>query len=102
MESWREGIIAFVIVFATTSYFNWGVKKHSQKIIAIFGNTCLHIHHWLTALVVMALIVAYDNASNNLKAIVLGALGGYALEGLTLFDDALKIATPCRKALRHK
>lgn len=68
-----------------------------QEVIFVYGDTCYHMHHWITSLLLILVILGCEYASREIKILFAAMLLGYALGGLT-FKDAFKINEDCDKA----
>jgi hypothetical protein len=89
-------IIICVISYLLAYQVNYKANR-KQEVVFVYGETCYHMHHWITSIIIAIVILIGENISREIKMLIAAVLAGYALEGLT-FKDALKINEDCDKA----
>ena len=89
-------VIVCAISYLLAYQANYKANK-KQEVIFVYGESCYHMHHWITSIFIAIVILVGEYASREIKILIAAVLIGYALEGLT-FKDAFKINEDCDKA----
>ena len=87
-------LIASVIAYLITKKFS--AKREGEKSLIkplrfYFGEYYLHIHHWLLSLIITITPFTWKFIPNSLNQIALGALAGFAWQGIYCYKDWYKI-----------
>ena len=96
MNKYLIPMIVCAISYLMAYQANYKANK-KQEVIFVYGETCYHMHHWITSIFIVIVILFGEYASREIKMLIAAMLFGYALEGLT-FKDAFKINEDCDKA----
>ena len=96
MNNYLMPVIVCAISYLLAYQANYKANK-KQEVIFVYGESCYHMHHWITSIFIAIVILLGEYASREIKILIAAVLIGYALEGLT-FKDAFKINEDCDKA----
>jgi len=97
----KEILIGFIIAFIFFTIMDTGVKRKPlffNSIIIKYMNQKYHIHHWITFLILLLILLfmlvrnnnIFGYGYTNIKAIMLGICLGSITQGLT-YNDAFDI-----------
>jgi hypothetical protein len=69
-------------------------NKTIQELLLIINKNCFHIHHYLTAILLITFLLLGKFSNNYIFVAIIGLLIGGSLEDF-LFKDAFKIKNNC-------
>ena len=70
-------------------------KKNIQELLLIINKDCFHIHHYLTAILLITFLLLGKFSNNYILAAIIGLLIGGSMEDF-LFRDVFKIKNNCK------
>jgi hypothetical protein len=87
-------VASFLFGFVFTYLFHAG-NSGKKKLVLQWEDYCYHIHHWITFLIVMAVLHYVCDISSHTKLLMYYFLFGVVCEDL-MFKNLLKIKSKCQ------
>jgi uncharacterized membrane protein len=84
-------IFSFILSYLITIKINYlpkknKIKNHKQKLILYWNNYTIHIHHWLSFLIIILILLIGKYSNNFIFIFLIASSLGIMMEGF-LFDN---------------
>ena len=89
-------LVVAALAFVGTTALNYRARV-KEEVVLIIGETCYHLHHWMTAVGAIILLVAGSRLPAHALWICVAIVAGIAVEG-ALFSDWWRIREHCERA----
>lgn len=93
IKNYVEYLVSFILGFGVTYFFHYS-NSGKKKLVLQWENSCYHIHHWITFLLLIVMIHYVCNISPHTKLLMYYFFFGVISEDL-MFKNLFKIKSKC-------
>ena len=89
-------VLLAVVSFAATVSLNYRARV-KEEVVLIVGETCYHLHHWMTAVGAAVLLLVGASMTAVARKVAVAIILGIAAEG-AMFSDWWRVREHCERA----